>query len=720
MKVAFIVTIVSLLPSFGTVSGYVHNKKTEEPLVGVNVVILGTELGACTDQRGFFNIHNIPEGEYEIEATMIGYQGERKRVSVVAGRKVEVSFRIAERPISLSPVVVTAERLIEKTSVSAQSLGGDQLIDLQGIVEDPLRSLQSLPGISGGEEFTSWLCVRGGAPKENLWLLDWVPVYWPFHFGGMKSVFNAEMVDKIELYTGGFPPKYGNALSSVVNVSTRDGSMRRLKGKVNLSLINALGLLEIPLMVNSSCIVSGRRSYYDLVLRNEEDFVIPSFYDLQTKIRYDLSESQKLYLSGLLSGEEMEVEFEDPEPGQPTKLVDQYTVSTSSLEWKWLINPRVYSMLAFIFQTADVRFEMDRWWMDGLAIEPGIREDLTIQVGDVHEFKTGFEIRRPDLDWVSFIPIVMTQEAWTDTNIQAYKRVAKGAYWFGGGYIQDSWDILPGLVATFGLRVDYLNYTDKWDFSPRFSVKYDLDLLTSVRAAWGHYHQIPELEELIENSHLDTRLSKHYIIGLERRISEPIRSWIEVYEKRYDNLVSVDSSGHYENNGYGFARGVEFFIQKKTGPLSGWISYALSWAKRKEYLDEEELWFDYDQRHHINVVFDYNLGKGWKIGGKWRLVTGRPYTPVIAGVQDTSGNWIAIYGETKSERNPIYHRLDLKLDKDFSFLGTESSIYVEVLNAYYRKNVQGYTYTFTPDGEPIPDPYYGLPILPSVGLSVQF
>jgi hypothetical protein len=703
----------------GSVHGRVGDARTGDPLLAANVLVRGLRMGAYTDGDGRFEIWGIPTGPRVLEVSMVGYETRMESITVTSGGDLYIEFELGEEMLPTPDVVVTAERMIEKTSVSAQALPGEDLKDLQGLMEDPVHSIMSLPGVCGSS-FGAWVSVRGGSPIENLWLLDWVPVYWPFHFGGMKSVFNSEMVKNIELYTGGFPAKYGDRLSSVVNISTRDGCRERYKGKVNLSLINALGLLEGPIGDDASFILSARRSYYDLILTPEEGFTIPSFYDIQGNLAWDVASGHKLLLSGLLSGEYIRAEFEDPEPEQPSKLEDRYLISTSSLQWKWLISENFYSMAALIFQTADIKMEMDRWWMRGTVKEPGVRYDITWRLDGTHEVKTGLEVRRPDLDWETFLPLSPEADAWFDTTAQAARREAKGTYTFVSGYLQDTWDLFPGLTLAPGLRYERLDYTGKGELSPRLSARFRFDDRSAIRLAYGHFHQIPEIEELIENPDLETKLATHKILGLEREFGRDIRGWVEVYDKDYRDLIIVDSLGNYSNGGFGNSYGAEVFLQRKGRGITGWISYSLSWSKRREYVDESEIPFRYDRRHDLTLVFNWRLGRTWRLSAKWRMASGFPYTPVVAGIRDDEGHWIEIDGGANSARYPLFHRLDVKVEKTFRFLGLNPIVYVEVLNAYARKNVSGYEYSFTESGEPIPDPYYGLPILPTLGISVEF
>jgi hypothetical protein len=703
--------------SAGSIAGAVRDATTERPLAWVNIVVAGTQLGAATNEVGEYVIHHVPAGAHEVTISMMGYESVEEEVLVQADSTARLDVLLTPTTIPLRGVVVSGERTAEETSVSTQILDKEDLVTLQGIAEDPMKVLHTLPGIAGvtgGEEFAGVICVRGGDPEENLYLLDWAKVHWPWHMGGMKSFFNSELIEDIELLTGGFPAKYGGALSSVVNVTTREGRRDGIHGKANLSLINALGVVEGPVGPGGSYVLSARRSYFELMVR-DPGYAVPSFYDIQGKVVYDLANGHKVLFSGLASGEDVDVEFEDVEPGQPESIEDRYRVYSMSGQWKWLVSSDIYSRLAYLGEKVNLEFRMSRVKMDINALVHGLREDVTHKVGS-HELKYGFELHRGKIDEVSFLPLDPSDpSAWTDTVLEVWRSDIHYQGWKGGAYVQDTWRMYSPLWVTGGMRYDYDWVLGGSRMSPRLSLKYEILPSTHVRGAWGHYHQAPEeATEVAGGESLTPERATHYVLGLERRFTPETRGWIEAYRKDYSHLLTVDSLRRFSNEGSGFAHGIELFLQKEGNP-SAWLSYSLSLAKRREYLDTREFYFDYDQRHLLSLVSNYQLGS-WGLQVKWRHASGKPYTPIVGAVQDTAA-WIPIEGDRNSARHPAYHRMDLRVDTRFHLRNVRLGVYVELLNLYNHRNVMGYSYN---EDYSQKEPYYGLPIVPSIGLSAEF
>jgi hypothetical protein len=716
----------------GTLKGMVIDDSTQQPLKGVSIILIGTRLGTASDHSGYFKIKDIPAGTYKMIASMIGYKSDTTLVVISLQDTSELNIVLKSQAIDLPAVVVSAERLAEKSCVSDHSIERRSVLIREGQIQDPIRVIQTLPGVASlGDLFApSQIYVRGGGPEENLFLLDWTKVHWPWYFGGMKSVFNSEIIDRIELSTGGFPAKYGECLSSVLNVTTREGNREHFCGNLSLGLANTQIVLEGPITSRGFFLLSGRRSYLDLIMGEYEGFPVPGFYDFNFKLGYEPWSGQKVYLSGLMTNEKIDYYNPDPEPGIPTKLYDKGKLNTQSLEWKSIISQKLYSLSAFTRE--EIRYDVDIGWTEKLdiwALDLGFREDLTWELSSKHEIKTGFELGYINLDLVETLPFSVH---YYDPNVDPddpttplVDYIIDRKLWRGGYYLQDSWKLTEKFSLTGGIRADYLDFNHNTDFSPRLALEYKLDNATSLRSAWGVYCQNPEFEHLSKNPSLESKKATHYILGLTKRFSQSWSGWIELYQKDYRDLVTVDPLGNYSNDGYGYSRALELFLEKEKDRLAGWISYSYGIARRKEFQDHTTTYADFDQRHMFSAVLDWNFSRRFTLDLQYRYATGRPYTPTIRYEWRRIENYwklVEIKGDTNSERYPSFHQLNLRLQYACSIFSMNTLLYLEVWNLYNRENTLGYSFKYSSEYENYvkKSAYYCTPFLPSIGFRISF
>ena len=356
---------------------------------------------------------------------------------------------------------------------------------------------------------------------------------------------------------------------------------------------------------------------------------------------------------------------------------------------------------------------------------------MTWELHPNHELKTGFELTQTAFETSGNLPLDPSEIDPTDISVQLTSYDFSQNTWSGGGYLQDSWELLPVLTLTGGGRFDYLSLNGKTDLSPRFSLGYELDSKTTLRGAWGHYHQFPNTQETYREPELRSPLAIHYIVGISCEFNDAFHGWVEVYQKDYQNLVVVDALENYSNDGQGFATGIEFFLQKKTGPLQGWLSYALSMAKRREYLDPQAYDFDYDQRHLLSLTLSYNFPESYK--SKWympavialtsRYASGRPYTPIVSAERNLNGGWVPVRGETNSRRFSSFENLNLRVEWQFSMSRKlQGTSFIEIWNMSNQRNVLGFSYQY---GEAYlnnvnAQPYHTTPFLLAGGFSIGF
>ncbi|MCJ7458974.1 MAG: TonB-dependent receptor [candidate division Zixibacteria bacterium] len=716
----------------GSLYGAVIDGATRKPLTGVSIMLIGTKSGTASDTSGHFRITGVPSGSYNVVAGMIGYESDTLLVTIEPDKTTKLEITLKPRPVSLPSVVVSGERLAERSCVSDHLIERRTVLLREGQMQDPIRVIQTLPGITSlGDLFMpSQIYVRGGGPEENLFLLDWTKVHWPWYFGGMKSVFNSEIIDRIELLTGGFPVKYGECLSSVLNVTTRDGNREHFSGDVSIGLINTQALIEGPITPKGFFLFSGRRSYLDLVMSQSEGFPLPKFYDFNFKVGYEPWQGQKVSFSGLFTDEKIDFFDPNPRPGIARRLYDLGKLNTQSLEWKNIISDKLYSLTAITRE--EVRYDVQIGWAEDLdikALDLGFRQDLTWELVSRHEIKAGLELGYMKPDLTERLPFSIHYfDPVADPNDPATPlvnyRVDKPLKRYGT-YLQDSWKVTERFSLTGGMRFDYLNLNHNKDLLPRLALSYGLSSSTTLRLAWGYCAQNPEMEHLSKDPTLKSKKTIHYVFGLTKKFDDTWAGWVEFYQKVYKDLVTGDSLGNYSNDGKGYARGLEMFLEKQKGKLTGWLSYSLGMAKRREFLDKVESYSDFDQRHMASIVLDWNFSRRFTLDLQFRYTSGRPYTPTIRYEPVLIGNhweYMLVQGPTNSERYPSFHQLNLRLQYEFSMFSRNTSFYVEIWDLYNRRNVMGYDFDFSDETETHVKTrtFYYTRFLPSLGLRVNF
>lgn len=759
----------------GTISGRISDAETREPLPGVNIVIDGTRLGAAADDQGTFLITDVPVGQYRLHIRMVGYKVKiLRQIRVAADQQTELQIELEAISIEMGAVSVTGEKREaagERLNPSQRELIPREILSLAGGGEDIFRGITSMPGVIARSDASAQFYVRGGTPDQNLIIVDDVPVFNPYRLkavGGPISMFNPDVVEYVELLPGGFSAQYGDKLSSVLIARNREGSRFENLGRASMSLIDMRVMAEGPLPGSGeegSWLMSGRRTYYDLLLNRMADIptgtVFPNFRDIQGKVVYDLSPEQKIRVNFSDSREEMILtELEIDGEGEDLDLFkDEEFFSLSNH-----IDSRLASV-GWMNAFSDVslsnltlsRFN-DSWTMNLKAGDyhyspiidmrkMEIREDFTHILTPRHTLKTGLAIS----DLITDIGISMTMDSssYYEQNPED-RRVDDGAILdrdirlqnassMNGMYLQDEWQLVPPVLKVLGgLRADYSTFTQEWVYSPRLAATYSLNHQTSVHLGWGHYYQAPNFVSLFERYErsiewnlfetidLGTEKSEHTLLGIEYRPAKAYVTKLEAYYKELENLVvQRDSSYNFipDNSGKGFAYGAEIFLQKRELPLtrlSGWISY--SYAISRETGEESYYYYrDFDQRHTLSLVGRYNLFNNMYLDVQYRYGSGFPWTPPQRDSQghvlrDTAGE--IRFEEKNTARYPVYERLDLRMSlRGDLFKDYKVELYLELINALSHKNI--YEYYWSDDYETRFTSYM-LPLLPFFGARVSF
>jgi outer membrane receptor protein involved in Fe transport len=596
------------------------------------------------------------------------------------------------------------------------------VVEAPGAAQDIFWVIQTLPGISSDGD-NSKIYVRGGGPDENLVVLDGATIKNPFHFdvmgGGYWSIFNARLVQDVEFYGGGFPARFGDRLSSVLKIENRSGSTEKFTGEASLSMSDANAIVEFPLPLRGSSLISLRRSYFDLLLKytgmaEGEYTVYPYFFDMNAKMGFALSKRHRLTLSGLRSWEETEGTFDRPQ-ARGTFTWDSKT-QMASARLRSILSPTMISeLVAYWSRSRRSSFHPG----EGLAgqdqvaeAEIALKEDLSL-VRAPHELRVGAWLVRGNDEVFIDMPKDIAY------NYQDLRLLAKGRALKISAYADDKWALSAKWTVGAGVRADYIPKSKENVIAPRLNLAYAWNTHMSVLFDYGWFYQSPKAYELGANSSLRSKKAESYGLGLKHQVGDKVVISLEVYNKKLTRLVAIDSLGRFFNTGYGFARGAELYVHLKPSQgFFGWISYTYSVAKRKEGRHSAQHAFDFDRPHLVSLVANYAPAANWQVGLRFRYGSGRPYTPALGGWYDPQLSiWRPVIGEENSDRYPAYSRLDMRVTRRFQHKGHQFDAYLELMNAYNRRNVVHYMWNENYSSR---ETFTIFPFLPVLGLSAKF
>ena len=601
MKIANIYIIIffsSYLFSQGlsSISGFVRDDTSGEPISYANVFLSNSTLGAATNQDGYFVISNIPVGKYEVNATMIGYGIFKQNIELSEGQPIRLDIRLNEEIIQTTEVLVTAERQkFERSMESSQiSLDIREINSAPAFIEpDVFRTLQMLPGVQTTSDFSSALYVRGSTPDQNLIMLDGIAVYNPYHLGGIFSTFNTDAIKEADFHAGGFPARYGGRMGAILNVLNREGNTRKVKGSANISLISSKGLVEGPLPswrgMKGSWMISGRRTYFDTVIDalkipigqridgSDIYFQFPYyFYDYQVKINLDIDQDHRLTYSRFYGDDIIDFSFEETLESSGTNVNVRSETGfgvkwpwgnhTNGLTWRWIIAPDLVAKTFFSHSRYRFDFELsaqDRntyTYTDStielfsdvtfrafdIIKDNTIETALTWQAAQDHTVTGGFQVKDVNFDLGLDISIA-TQDTSLDFSLLSLVNNTREIAIFA----QDKWDVSEKLKFQFGLRSTHYNLHNNIYFDPRLSMKYHYSKDIAFKLNWGLYHQfLTTANNQDENLRLvelwlgipkdkPASVAQHIISGLEYMSPKNIFYRLEVYHKDFDNLLTL-------------------------------------------------------------------------------------------------------------------------------------------------------------------------------------
>jgi hypothetical protein len=736
----------------GTISGIVKDIDSKRPIIGANVILLGTTQGTVTDVDGKFIIQNVSVNVYSLRASIVGYASVIKTdIEVMMSKPIYVEFELNEEPIQLNDITVKSEYFRKSPSEvsSIQTLGYEEIRRSPGGFEDVIRALSVLPGVAQADAGRNDLIVRGGAPSENLYIVDGIEIPNINHFGtqgasgGPLSYINLDFVRETSFSTGGFSSEYGDKLSSVLKIDLRNGRDDKLGGKATISA-SQFGLnIEGPIGKDNAFLFSARRSYLDFIFKAAGFSFVPEYYDLLTKANFGLDKNNRL--SFLFIGAYDNVKYfnntADQRLDNARILGSDQVQYVTGLSFQHLIEKGFFT-LTFNKNYTDYKTQQSDTLLNPIfknystETENSIKADLIYKFSAISEISMGIAGKNILFNADILLPNFVT--TFMDT-LPTNSLISKAIFTKGSGYINLNNLFLDRLRTNMGLHFDYFDPLDKKIYlAPRFSISYQADALTNINLSAGSYYQSPSYIWLAaegNNKRLTNIKADQIVLGFDHLLREDFQMKLEAYYKWYSDypasmirtyLVLANTgagfSGSDDNfssfgleplnsGGSGKSRGVELSLQKKLSEIRCYGLVSLSYnVTNFAALDKIIRPGAYDQRWIFNLSGGYKFDERWEAGIKFRYASGRPYTPFTSSGAQIVADYLSNYYKA-------LHSLDIRVDKRWFYEKFTLITYIDIQNIYdnkYSNSLRWDPRTRTA----VNDPSIGL--LPTIGISLEF
>lgn len=693
-----------------TLSGYIKDAYSGETMIGATLTVKGKGKGISSNQYGFYSI-TLDSGQYSFAISSVGYLSQSINVNLVADTVMNISMVSGA---SLQEEVVVTSRKRDNNVKTAQlgkiSLPIEQIKQIPAFLGevDLLKVVQLLPGIRNAGEGSAGIYVRGGGPDQNLIMLDDAVVYNTGHLFGFFSIFNSDAIKNVSLIKGGMPAQYGGRLSSVLDISMKEGNNQKFQTEGGIGLIASRFSIQGPIKKDrSSFIISARRTYVDALAKpfisKESQFYGSGyyFYDLNAKLNYKFSEKDRLYLSGYF-GRDV---FDFVNGRQSLDVNIPWGNATGTLRWNHVFNKKLFANTTAVYNDYNFKFSAAQNDFQ-VGLSSGIRDislkqDFDFYPSADHKVKFGalYTYHR-------FTPSVVSgrQDSVEFNPLNAQTKFAHEA----AVYLQDDWEISNKWQVNAGLRYSMFqqvgafklyetdangNRTDSTLYKkgqpvktygglePRLSLRYSINEQTSLKASVTRNLQYIHLvsnagttlptDLWVPSTYLvKPQKSWLYAAGLFKNFKNSMyETSLEVYYKQMQNQIeyregytpnSIDDTENDFVFGKGWSYGSELFVNKVKGKLTGWIGYTLSWTWRKfpDLNEGNKYPAKYDRRNDLTVVAMYQLSKRWKISGTFVYGTGNAATLpqrfyIVGGVLTQE------YSRINQYRLPSYHRMDI-------------------------------------------------------------
>lgn len=722
-----------------SVKGKLFDKKTGEILPFANVTVEGTNNGCTSDENGIFVFNDLKPGFVRLIASFVGYKDTySSQLKLGVGRDVYVEIELMPLVNTLQEVNVVAApfRKVVESPLSMRRIGIADIENSPGGNRDISVVVQSFPGIRPSTGFRNDVIVRGGGPSENIFILDGVEIPVINHFstqgssGGPTGIMNIDFIDEVKMYTGAFPAKYGNVMSSVMDINMSKANREELQYKFSVGASEASISVNGPLSKKSSFIFSVRQSYLQFLFKALKLPFLPTYNDAQFKYDYDINNHLKFSVFGIGSLDKLRLNT-DTEGLSESRLSlidflpesDQFSYSVGTF-LRYTKNNTIKTLKignSLLGNSSDKYFKNDRSLASNLLMNYSSKESRTsvtfddmMFIGD-SKLNFGIEYKYQRIVGDNYMKLFVNNQP---RELIYDKKFSLNNYAL---YAQYSSNLFSERIEySVGARMDYsdINKNTKNAFkhiSPRLSLSYNLNENWSVNGNTGIYYSLPGLlsysyndNGVFKNLDLPYITCTHWVGGIEYNPSQSTRFTLEYFNKKYsDYPLSVDNGISLANVGGGYgvvgdedlvstskglAQGVEFMAryQSQKG-LNLLLAYTYV---KSEFTDVNDKYIpsSWDNRHLLTFTGSQKLKDNWSVGAKWRFVGGGPYTPyddVLSSLKrawDVSSAARLDYNRYNELRRNDFHQLDIRIDKTFLFENWSMEFYADIQNVYNFKS----------------------------------
>jgi TonB family protein len=781
--------LVDSLKEYVNFSGLLIEKGTRSPVVDAQVIISFSDtmsdtglkvpfslylkkIGAIegqvldersiivtTDSTGSFTCKSLPAGPVSVKIIAPGYEAFGTDEEINASQLTEVKYYVQRLSYSDYEIVVYGKR--EEKEVAKRTLTLSEIKKIPGFGGDAVKVIQALPGVARPSFSGGAIVVRGAPTWDSKFYLDGVQLPVLYHFGGVKSVYNSEGLESVNLFPGGFTSQYGSAIGGVIELKSRDAKRERYRGIVDANLYDASVFIEGPLSKKGGVIASVRRSYIGNVLSKVIEridipvSVVPYYYDYLLRADYDFNDKNSSYITLFGSSDRLEliaplVRGGSKEVDALTDRVRQKTGFNLILSgWQTQITQRIQNNLRLAFNRTEgyvsifglAKFDFDSW-------EYYLRDELTFKINERLSWVNGL-----DCNWMKYHQNSVFANTNQDNTI--LRDTMRSEFGLAAGFTQLEYKPLKDLLLITGFRYDYYDELDyKGSVVPEFykykssrfrtgssgepslrlSGRYSLPHKQVLKAAFGTYNQTPQpmgfvTHPLFGNPALPATKARHIVGGYEWQITDLIFSDIQLYHnQQWDIPRQIDEKDVAQNNNVrpflpdqkGRMYGLELLLRHDLGDhFFGWLAYSLSRSERFDKNTGKYAVYDRDQTHNLQLIASYKLPKEYQIGAKARYVTGNPYTPVVGVIfNNDARRYEFIYGAENSSRNDPFFQLDIRFDKKIVLKKWMLSTYIDLQNVlvFFYKSPEFTVYNFDGSEKTVATS----PFFPSFGITAEF